>query len=177
MTCILNFLTVITLFISVNINLALSQSNELIGYGGIPREHSIIVMTLENNSHTWKDLDQYYRNTLLVKEQQTDYFKNAKNVAFSILVNVFKIHETAPVEVVEYYVEEQTAMPYTPFSKEYVLCLEKLRETWGSPKVIQYAQKQYQNTELYYEQNSLWRDKWNQEKSRYQPLCDFVTKE
>ncbi len=141
--------------------------------GQIPSDNPATMMAIENEKYTWKDLDQYYR-TDMQKEKDQGYFKNLKNSTFGHLVNIFKIAEQAPDNVIAYYVEEQSAMPYTPYSNEFVTCLKALKGYWTDAKINEMAKQRYENTQYYYANNSIWKSKWAVEKSKYEILLGDI---
>ena len=139
------------------------------GAGQIPSDNPVMMMTYNSANYTWRDMDAYYRN-VMPQENEKHYFKNLKNMAFANLVNVFKLPEQAPAEVVAYYVEEQAAMPYTPFVSEFTKCLDKLDGYWSKDKIRKIAQDRYEKTKSYYLNNKVWKTKWENEKSKYDAL-------
>lgn len=156
-----------------NLQIEISKTTKLPpeGTGQVPSDNPVMMMTYSRSNYTWRDLDAYYRGNMQ-QESEKHYFKNLKNLAFSNLVNVFNLPDQAPAEVVAYYVEEQAAMPYTPFVAEFVKCLNKLDGYWPKGKIRQFAQDRYEKTKTYYLNNEIWKTKWENEKSGYEALLN-----
>lgn len=137
--------------------------------GHIPSDNPVTMMIHDNTNYTWKDVDAYYKGAMQ-QEKEQPYFKNLRNLAFHALVAVFKMPEYAPVEIIAFYVEEQAAMPYTPFVDEFVKCLDKLDGHWSKEKIQGFAQERYEKTKSYYLKNEIWKSKWENEKGKYDAL-------
>lgn len=142
------------------------------GAGQIPSDNPVTMMVINSKNYTWEDVDAYYKGAMQ-QEKEQPYFKNLKNLAFTMLVNVFHLTEQAPNEVVAYYVEEQAAMPYTPFVAEFVKCLDKLDGYWSDEKIQKFAQDRYDKTKSYYLNNEIWKSKWENEKGKYDALLSI----
>lgn len=159
-----------------NLQLEIPASKQLVqGTSQIPADNPVSAMALDNTRYTWADLDNYYRTTL-PSEKDKAYYKNLKNMAFSMLVNVFDLPEKAPKEVVAFYVEEQAQMPYTPFVNEFVICLIQLQGYWPEEKIQRCALDRYEKTKAYYLKNEIWRAKWTDEQTKYTPLLAVANK-
>lgn len=140
--------------------------------GVIPSDAQIYTFARFKDGHTWQEVDNYYRYVVLTNEKDKDYFNGLKNLTFSVLVSIYNLPEHAPQETLAYYVEEQLAMRYTPFAKEYAQCLEKLKGYWPAEKITAAASARYEKTKQYYLMSS-WADKWEAEKEKYAPLLTF----
>ncbi|GAB4500430.1 MAG: hypothetical protein OHK0019_38740 [Saprospiraceae bacterium] len=140
-----------------------------VGAGQVPSDNPVTMMVINQKNYTWEDVDAYYKGAMQ-QEKDQPYFKNLKNLAFTMLVNVFHLTEQAPNEVIAYYVEEQAAMPYTPFVAEFVKCLDKLDGYWSEEKIQKFAQDRYEKTKSYYLNNEIWKSKWENEKGQYDAL-------
>lgn len=137
--------------------------------GKIPTDHPVMLMTMEKSKYSWADLDRYYRDEL-PREKEKDYYANVKNTAFSVLVGVHGLAEKAPKEVIAFYVEEQSAMPYTHAVEEYVTCLDALRGYWPDDKIRQYAIGRYEKTQSYYQNSTVLQGEWEKKRMQYAPL-------
>ncbi len=140
--------------------------------GVIPSDAQIYNFARFKDRYSWQDVDNYYRYEVLQNEKDKNYFNGLKNLTFSVLVTVYNLPEQAPQATLAYYVDEQTAMRYTPFAKEYAQCLEMLRGYWPDQKIRQAASGRYEKTRQYY-LTTAWAEKWETEKEKYAPLLAF----
>ena len=140
--------------------------------GVIPADAQIYNFARFKDRYSWQDADNYYRYEVLQNEKDKDYFNGLKNLTFSVLVNVYKRPEQAPQAILAYYEEQHSAMRFTPFEKEYLQCLEKLRGYWPDPQLRQAASDRYEKTRQYY-LTTAWANKWETEKEKYSTLLAF----
>jgi hypothetical protein len=139
--------------------------------GTIPASHAVFQIGMDE-SKTWVDMDQYYKNEL-PKEKAYSYYNNVKNAAFSMLVNNYQLTQNAPKEVIAFYIEEQANMPLTSFSKEFMLCLQQMKGIWPMEKIKQYAADRYEKNKQYYLNDQVLKDKWESVKSKHEPLLSM----
>jgi len=154
----------------IQVDIANAQA-PTVGAGKIPADDPVTLMAMNYTNYSWKDVDAYYRGDMM-KETNKPHFNNIKNNAFCMLVSKFNLPEQAPKEVIAYYVEEQSAMKYTPCSTEFMACLEKLRGYWPEDKIQNTAKNRYEKTKEYYLTGN-WKDYWEQEKSQFEVLLSM----
>jgi hypothetical protein len=136
--------------------------------GIIPVEHPIMMMAMDPQK-TWQDLHAYY-TTELSNEQALGYYENLKNMAFSTLVTSKKMLDSAPQEVIEYYIQEQIAIPSAPFMQEFIGCLEKMRGKWSDATIKQIALKRFEDNKAYFNKDSKLAEAWPKIEARQAPL-------
>jgi hypothetical protein len=105
---------------------------------GIPPEDiGFNEIAFDSEHHTWQDLDNYYRQVILVQHNDKDYTSNLKNKCMTHLVKVYKIHEKADLATVEYYINEQANLPYLVTPELLVLCLNRMKGHWEEFRIAQ----------------------------------------
>jgi hypothetical protein len=143
--------------------------------GKILSDHPVMMMALHAEKYSWEDLDAYYRAEL-PKEASSPTYQNLRNMAFTALVSTYDLPSKAPQSVVAFYVDEQSAIAYSPAVKEYLRCLDALVGYWPTEKIKQSALDRFEKTKRYYQENALWQKDWEAKKSKYEPLLHWAPK-
>ncbi len=112
--------------------------------GQIPSDIGLHDIVLHPEDHSWKELDSYYRNEVLIKHHNEDYFENLKNAAFWHLIEQFKMLEQADPETIAFYVNQQLQAKRINNIDIFLMSLEKLKGVWSNEKIAHAAMSRYQ---------------------------------
>lgn len=105
--------------------------------GGIPSDIGFKEIAFDTANHTWRDLDNYYRQVILVKYADRDFTNNLKNVCIIHLVETYKMNEKADLATVEFYINEQANFPYLVSPERFMRCLNRMKGHWDEPRIAQ----------------------------------------
>jgi hypothetical protein len=108
--------------------------------GAVPSDIGFEEMAIERKKHTWKDLDRYYQNIILIEHSDKDYTNNLKNMAFFHLIEGYKMNEKADLKTVEFYINEQANIPYLAQPKMLSLCLDRMKGHWEESRIVELAE-------------------------------------
>ncbi len=106
----------------------------------VPSDIGLEEIAPDPEHHTWKDLDKYYKEVILVQHLDKDYTSNLKNRTFFHLIEGYKMNEKADLETIEFYINEQAKMPYLAQPKMLSLCLERMKGHWEESRIAQLAE-------------------------------------
>jgi len=84
--------------------------------------------------HSWKDLDEFYREEM-PKHEGLPYYENLQNIFFYHLSTQFSLCEEANQERIAFYLEEQAKLNYVVNFREYSKCLLALQGYWTNAKI------------------------------------------
>ncbi len=108
--------------------------------GAVPSDIGFDEIAIDSEHHTWKDLDKYYKEVILVQHLDKDYTSNLKNRAFFHLIEGYKMNEKADLETVAFYINEQANMPFLAHPKTLSLCLVRMKGHWDESRIAQLAE-------------------------------------
>lgn len=136
----------------INTNQSNLNSDERV-LGQIPRDVGLNTITLDPGSHSWSDLDKFYKGEVLKLHKDTDYFINLKLATIWHLVNQFKMLENADLSIIEFYTNELIEMPFINDTDLFIQALDKMHKKWGAEKVSEIASARYFTNIEYIETN------------------------
>lgn len=136
---------VIFLFIVISLISCSQEKTEAVTrvQGVIPSNIGLYEIILDTENKTWRDLDFYYKNEVLKKHQDSDYFQSLSNTVFGHLVNEFKMLEEADTETLEFYINDQMKLGFINNPLNFLVTLDKLEPVWGKSKLKDIAQARY----------------------------------
>ncbi len=93
--------------------------------GVVPSDIGLFDMTLEPEKHTWRDLDDFYKNVVLKKSEES-YFSDLRKMTIWHLVEQFGLLEKADIMTIDYYIHEQRKLDLVD-GAVFAQCLERLK--------------------------------------------------
>jgi len=81
--------------------------------GILPKDLDVNDILFYPNKHTWRDLDEYYREKLPNHLGQ-DYYENLRKVVLVTLVEPFEMDQFADKATLEFYLAEMMQVDYLP---------------------------------------------------------------
>lgn len=110
--------------------------------GVIPSTAKINEYVLNSQDYTWKDIDTYYRNEVLVQRRQESYWNNLRVTTIGFLVNQFDFLKQADIKAVEFYANELQLVDL-PDPEVVVKVLTRLQGHWTNAQITTLAQQVY----------------------------------
>lgn len=104
------------------------KPEESLPVGIVPTNIEFFKIITNTEENSWQDLDNYYRNDILVNHKEKGYFNNLKALAIAALTRQFKLLENADNNTVQYYLNEQIEMEFLPESDIFIKYLVKLKD-------------------------------------------------
>ncbi len=106
-----------------------TEKNDIVSpLGVVPTHLDFFKIITDTKNHNWQDLDDYYRNEILVNHKNESYFENLKNMSFFAFTRTFDLLDRADNKTIEYYFQQQVEMPYltdTGIFTEFLIKLKK----------------------------------------------------
>ncbi|MDZ4683271.1 MAG: hypothetical protein SH848_06565 [Saprospiraceae bacterium] len=128
-----------------------SPGTESLAPGVVPSDIGLSEITLDPDHHTWKDLDDFYKNVVLKKTEES-YFSNLQKTTIWHLVEQFGILEKADFQTISYYLEEQRKINLVD-GEVFAKCLEKMKGRWMNDAIKLVGMQQYEKSKAYAEAN------------------------
>lgn len=111
--------------------------------GVIPKDIDLYEFINFSDRYTWKDLDNYYLNTL-PKHFGKSYYSNLKKATLIHLVDVFDMPKYAGKEKLEFYVQEMQLLEWYP-PQTFIEAVSALKDHgWSEEQIRQQALDRYQ---------------------------------
>ncbi len=117
-----------------------SASN--IAAGVIPADVKMHDYVFNPQNYSWKEVDAYYRNEVLVKNRNDSYFNNLRKTTIGILVNQFDFLEKADLKEIEFYANELQAVDL-PDPNVFIKVMNRLKDQWPSTQIAAAYQSLY----------------------------------
>ncbi|GIV32401.1 MAG: hypothetical protein KatS3mg030_703 [Saprospiraceae bacterium] len=111
--------------------------------GVIPKDIDLNEFINFSDRYTWKDLDDYYLNTLPAHFGKS-YYNNLKKATIQHLVEVFDMPKYADRDKLEFYVNEMQSFEWFP-PQPYIRAVSALKNHgWTEEQIKQLALERYQ---------------------------------
>lgn len=110
--------------------------------GQIPATIGLDTFIFNMEKYSWKDLDQYYRQTLLSSYQNESFSGNLRKATIYHLVNDFNLTEKADFSNNEFYLNELVKLNLIS-PKVFLKLLRKMEGNWADTKVKETAIREY----------------------------------
>ncbi len=93
--------------------------------GVVPLDHEVYDFLYKKEEYSWKELDRFYRDVILRREADKDYFLSLRMMAIEFLVNHYPFLAEADAETIEFYTDEQRQFKYV-LPATFLKCLQAL---------------------------------------------------
>lgn len=144
------------------------------GYGRIPSSAKIYEYVINSSKYSWKDVDQYYRQDILVRHKNKSYFDNLRKMTIISLDKTFGITQKANKDKISFYINEIQTLNLIP--PETILhYLESQRGFWKDEKIKKIALKEYEREMLYIKSKLLAPEKFLEKREKaYEALKSYA---
>ncbi|MCC7506414.1 MAG: hypothetical protein IT259_13995 [Saprospiraceae bacterium] len=103
-------------------------------------------------NYSWKDVDKFYREDILIKCQGEPYYNNLRKTAIFSLVNQFQLLENADLPTIEFYANELMNINL-PDLGVFLKVMKRLEGHWPDSKIQDYALQKRDSTISYIQNN------------------------
>jgi hypothetical protein len=124
------------------------------------------------NEYDWVDLDQYYKEVVLIKYINTDFFSNLQDALFFAIIEVHKMEESADTRTLIFYLNEMQAKDFLSSIGAYIKCLKASTLDKGSIKRM--ATERYDKNMTYIKDNFVNPDDILKLKDNQKILKDYI---
>ncbi|MFQ5446297.1 MAG: hypothetical protein ACE5FF_05130 [Saprospiraceae bacterium] len=111
--------------------------------GVIPKDIDLNKFIFSPSRYTWKDLDNYYRNTL-PDHLGKSYYGNLRKATLQHLVDVFHMPQYAGKEDIEYYVNEMQDVKLMQPTVFMIACAALKKHGWTDKAIRDLARDRYE---------------------------------
>src|SRR5687767_3050701 len=110
--------------------------------GIVPANLSLYDITHFPETHTWEDIDKWYREEL-PKHEGKQYYNNLRQMLFYHLIEQFKLDEEGDFKSLDFYVNEQLNAGLLAEPLLFVRCLKQMEKTGNTKYLVQNATNKY----------------------------------
>jgi len=127
-------------------NLELKSSHRAPGV--IPGDIGLIGIIQAPATHTWKDLDNYYR-VKLPHYIGEDYYENLRELVLNQLVLEFDMPKNADKETLEFYINEMSQVELMDPDAFIRTAVPLLLHSWSKEKIRVFAKERYEKNMIF----------------------------
>lgn len=121
--------------------------------GIVPNSIGFRQMQLNTVDYNWRDLDIYYKEEVLKKYHDTDFYDNLRNELFFSIVVIHKLTENAGTRVISTYARDMQDMPCIPEPTAYIMCLKALEGMMLKAEIKKLVEERYDKNMAYFQAN------------------------
>ncbi|GAB4493757.1 MAG: hypothetical protein OHK0019_18390 [Saprospiraceae bacterium] len=142
--------------------------------GVIPGDIKLHDYAFSPKNYTWKDVDTYYRNEVLVKHKDDSYYDNLRKSTIFVLVNQFDVLQNADLNSIEFYANELMTTNL-PDPDVFLKVMKRLQGHWPDKKIQEYALHRYADTQEFIQTQLKEPQKYLQEQgAKYEQIKTFA---
>jgi hypothetical protein len=127
-------------------NLELKSSQRAPGV--LPRGIGLNEIIQAPTTHTWKDLDNYYR-VELPRYRVEDYYENLRELVLNQLVLEFDMPKNAHKETLEFYINEMCQVDLIDPDAFIRTAVPLLLHSWSKEKIRELAKERYEKNMMF----------------------------
>ncbi|HAD13697.1 MAG TPA: hypothetical protein DCF33_14825 [Saprospirales bacterium] len=142
--------------------------------GVIPKDIELNKFIFNPQNFSWKAVDEYYRQEVLIKHKSDSFYNNLRKVTIATLVNQYDFLQSASINQIEFYANELMAIDL-PDPAVFIKVMDRLKGHWTDQKIQAISNQKYSETQRFIQNNLNEPEKFLQkEGDKYEAIKTFA---
>jgi hypothetical protein len=151
-----------------------TTENSTLSLGVLPNDIELNKFIYNPQNFSWKAVDEYYRQEVLIKHNSDSFFNNLRKLTITTLVNQYDFLQSASMNQIEFYANELMTVEL-PDPAVFIKVLGRLKGHWSDQKIQALSNQKYNETQLFIRNNIKEPEQFLQkEGDKYEALKTFA---